>query len=824
MGVAKEMTNHKSKEEMKKTLTYALAGALFVCAGCSDDNVTVQNPVHKGDPIVFNARAGFESPQSTRTVYTDAFYTENGKTYERVDWVTNTDKVRIYCAEASNPYEGAGQYADYLVVGNSNSDPEDRNNWATLESTGDNGSLQWGDVSVQHNFYAVYPSPLQFEGDSVSIDGNTVKGIMPVNQKPLSLSKKPTVTYPDKSTAENVWVGEPDMRYAFLVAHTAVTPSTLSEGEGLNLSFNSIATALELELAVPSASESISLTDVMLKTTKSDTLLCGQFEADLSKVSDSNPYPTMKMGDTQYSQNYVNVSLYHDENGTQVPLTLKAGEKVQLTLFLLPVNNLSGLQLVVTTTTGSKTLDLDKAYGDDNGVVLTAHMKHLVKNLTLPQNINSNEWIKHIDDDVLLSQLSIPGTTNSYSYEVDDDNNKKKQYKYQTKTIDEQWNLGVRCFEVMMEKDDDFGNQNILLDNVGTKANETLNSLVSTVNTKLTSYDTEFAMIIVKYQPIDPRDDDTFVKNFITYFDSNLPTDVKTVRYQPGLTVEDVRGRIMFVLRAGSEGEAMVSDDVVNSCQNKAFLLVNGWGSLQDKWTKRGYQVNDKPVPPYVDYSKRSSYSTDTYASYPYEYYMLKTSTSSTTAPTFDALPTKGTANYAYSSNIGTNDVWAQEWPRVVNEDVQKYTGNSYGSYYWWANWASSYDEKLKDAEDTFDKTIADKENSSMVYFNHIGGYFVDPDVQSTYVPCFAYYNNLGSGKYAYNAWGVVYGNIDDYSKKINSDFYNYILDKGESVTGPMGVIIFNRAGDDDASTYLPNVIVSNNFKFSLKKETTTTE
>lgn len=810
---------------MKKTLTYALAGALFVCAGCSDDNVTVQNPVHKGDPIVFNARAGFEAPQSTRTVYTDAFYEDNGKTYERVDWVTNTDKVRIYCAEASNPYEGAGQYADYLVVGSA---AENQNDWATLESSGDNGSLQWGDVSVQHNFYAVYPSPLQLKGDSVSIDGKTVKGIMPVNQKPLSFSKK-TVTYSDGKTAENVWVGEPDMKYAFLVAHTAVTPGTLSEGEGLNLSFNSIATALELELAVPSASESVSLTDVMLKTTESDKPLCGQFEADLSTVSDSNPYPTMKMGDTQYSQNYVNVSLYHDENGTQVPLKLAAGEKVQLTLFLLPVNDLSGLQLVVTTTTGSKTLDLDKAYGDDNGVVLKAHMKHLVKNLTLPQNINSNEWIKHIDDEVLLSQLSIPGTTNSYSYELSDDN--KKEYKYQTKTIDEQWNLGVRCFEVMMDAGSDFGNQNILLNNNGQKAKETLNELVTTVNGKLTEHNTEFAMIIVKYQPTDQHKDDDFVKNFITYFNNNLPTDVKTVRYQPGLTVTDARGRIMFVLRAGSEGEVMVSDDVVNLCQDKAFLLVNGWGSLQDKWSKRGYQVDGKPVPPYVDCNRSSNYSTDTYASYPYEYYMLKTSTSTTTAPTFDALPTKGTPNYAYSSNKGTNDVWAQEWPRVVNEDVQKYTGKSYSSsgrgtttYYWWANWASSYDEKLKDAEDTFDKAIADKENSSMAYFNHIGGYFIDPDNQSTYVPCFANYNRLSDNSYAYRAWGVVYGNIDDYSKRINSDFYNYILEKGESVTGPMGVIIFNRAGDDDASTYLPNVIVSNNFKSSLKKKTTTTE
>lgn len=815
---------------MKKNLKYALIGALVVCAGCADDNEidTVTNPVHEGDAIVFGARAGFEtSSGTTRTVYTDEFSESGDSKYERVDWVANTDKVRIWCEQASNPYENARQFADYLVTAHENKG--DQNDYATLTSTGDNGALQWGNVNTEHHFYAVYPSPLQFKDSdivTVSIVNNIVKGIMPTNQKPLSFSKQ-KVTYSDDSYSEDVYVGKPNMNYAFLVAHTAVTPSTGDADAGLDLSFHSIATALELELKCPDGNKTISLMNVMLQAKDSDTPLCGQFEADLSTVTNDQPYPKMEMGNKSDSQNSINVSLMHDDgSGKQVPLKLASGEKVQLTLFMLPVEDLSGLQLVVTTTTGTSSTDLTELNG--NEIVLKAHLKHLMKNVTLSSNADDHRWLKYVDNDVILSQLSIPGTTNSYSCELDDTYENNKKYRYQTKTVEEQWKMGVRCFELTVDRPksttSSLGDEKLLLDNQGKTATETLADAVDSINTKVKSDNTEFAMIIVKYQPSTiETNDNSFVKSFLTYFDK-LGSDVKTAQYKPGITVGDVRGSIMFIVRAGSYGEPnrTLSEDVLADCKDKEFLLVNGWGSLQDNWAKRGYEIDDHTVSPYVNWG----YVTDEI--YPMEYYMLNASTSSETAPTFQTLPIKGTADYSYSSNVGENDVWAQDWMRVVSKDTQAYIEKSYTTweknqqnqttYYWWANWKESYDEKLSDAKATFDKAIADSENSTKTYFNHLGGYFIDSSDINTLQPCL--YNYSENEETYYSDWGETYGDIVTYSSKINSDFYNYILEKGDNVTGPMGVIIFNRAGVDEASTYLPAVIVNNNFKFMLKTST----
>lgn len=157
-----------------------------------------------------------------------------------------------------------------------------------------------------------------------------------------------------------------------------------------------------------------------------------------------------------------------------------------------------------------------------------------------------------------------------------------------------------------------------------------------------------------------------------------------------------------------------------------------------------------------------------------------------------------------------------QEWPRVVEEDLKLPLWWSTGWFrktYYWVHWGESYNEKLQDAKDTFDKSIADKTNQSSVYINSLCGYFIDKDKKETCKPV----NNLsGDGM---REWGVTYGNFDTFSKKINNDFYRYVLSKSNtqgSLSGPVGVVMINRVGTTEASTMMPNVIISNNFKFPL--------
>lgn len=779
---------------MKRILFYTLLGITALVAGCSDDLVESKVVRHQGEDIVFGARAGFENANpNIRTIYTDEYYEEGGKKYEGVNWVTSEDIIRIYCAQAVNPAEGGAKYADYKVTNDPSTDHQLKS-YATLERYNPAGALQWGANDVTHEFYAVYPSPLQ--NDKVSIDGSVVKGSMPTNQTPISIEK-----------SSGIYEAKPDMRFAYLTAHTSVGPN--EGGNGISLSFQSIATVLELELAYPqtSVSETLSLSDLTL-VGPSDARLSGSFEANLDNIG-SDRYPTCTLVDEGAAQNYVNLSLLIGAD--KKPVTLNRGEKLKVTFFTLPVGDLSNLSLRIQTSTGSKTMSL--AQSGSGEVAIKAHMKHLLNNITLPAaKIESHNWISQVDDDVYLSQLSIPATGNTYTYKYSGTN--AQYWQTQTKTIDEQWAMGIRCFEIMTTSVDEagkssFGNVPIILNNEkGSSLGVTVGEAVNAINAKIKANPKEFAMIVVKYQPTVERKTQNFLNGFISYFDGL--TNVKKVLFKPNLTVKEARGSIMFVVRPTSEGEDYGEDANISAANGKDFLVVKGWGSLQDKWSKRGY-----PVPAYVDPRKGSEKTM--------EHYMLAENTSKSSAPTFETLPVKGTPDYTYESNQSF-DVWAQEWPRVVENDTKVYTGLGltrsvwFTAYHLWAHWGESYNEKLKDAEDTFDEAVANKDNTSMVYFNSISGYFIVPSVQATIIPCFVEWNG-------YKNWGNIYGDVDSYSTKINKDFYQYVVAKASTaggapgITGPMGVVMISHVGADEPSTLMPNVIISNNFKFPLKKD-----
>lgn len=140
-----------------RPLMGALVSTAILLAGCQENDIVKPKETwHKGDNVEFRVRAGYENNggNDTRTVYTGKTYTIDGKTYERVDWVEG-DQIRIFCKEAQNPAEGVN-YSDYKIVRHENAAGKD---YGYLERVNPNGSLQWGDPSKKHTFYAFYPSP-----------------------------------------------------------------------------------------------------------------------------------------------------------------------------------------------------------------------------------------------------------------------------------------------------------------------------------------------------------------------------------------------------------------------------------------------------------------------------------------------------------------------------------------------------------------------------------------------------------------------------------------------------------------------------------------
>lgn len=791
-----------SKLRLSTMRTRPLMGALvstaILLAGCQESEIAKPKETwHKGDNVEFRARAGYENNggNDTRTVYTGVTYDFEGKKYERVDWVVG-DQIRIFCKEAQNPAEGHN-YADYKIA--SHQSEGSKEDYGYLERVNPNGSLQWGDPSKEHTFYAFYPSPIQ--NSQLEMSDNWAKGLVPMEQTPLEIT----------STDNKNFVAKPNMNYAFMTAKAVMEPGSSNE---VNLSFKSMVTALELELEGPDQ-QTVNLTDIRISSDTEN--LTGPFTCDLDKVA-TDGYPDCTILSTTDDRHTVNVSLV-DKNGK--PFSLSGGQTLKVTVFLLPLDDYKALKISLQTAKGIKSHDLKK--NDGTTMVVKSHLKNLVQNIQVPSNFTANQWLSHMNSNVLLSQLSIPGTGNSYSYTYSGSGNDTIKYKAQSLDIEHQWNLGIRVFEVTAErnkgsKKSSFGQGGLILDN-NTLSSTTVEQAVREVYSMLTATPNELAMMIISYQPASAgRDGGQFVRDFMAWYNTlDIHTSGHTALFRPGLSIGDVRGKMMFILRPSSVDESLLSETILNEIANEDFLVVDGWGSLQDKWKHRGYPVTNQV-----------GVNVETEADWKgcMERTMLATTTSSTanpTAPDFPTPLTAGKSDFSYKTNQSFK-AWAQEWPRVVEKDFVKILDQtSSGSAILgtkkyktlWVKWRESYNEKLQDTKETFDKSVADKNNQSSVYFNSLCGYFVLEDDNDSWKPVAKTYNMTPS----YSGWGVTYGNLLTFSDRINADFYKYVLSKSNtqgSLSGPVGVVMINRVGTTEASTLMPNVIISNNFKFPL--------
>ena len=755
----------------------ALVSTAILLAGCQENElVKPKETWHKGDNVEFRARAGYENNggSDTRTVYTGETYEFDGKTYERVDWVEG-DQIRIFCKEAQNPAEGVN-YSDYKIVSHENGTGRDNGkHFGYLERVNSNGSLQWGDSSQEHTFYAFYPSPAQ--NSQLEMSGDVAKGVVPMEQSPREIT----------STNGRDFVAKPNMNYAFMTAKAVMKPGS---GNEVNLSFKSMVTALELELQGPDQ-QTVELTDIRISSDTEN--LTGSFTCDLEK-DDTDGYPYCELLPTTNDRHNVNVSLVKDGKAFR----FSGGQTLKVTVFLLPLVHYEALKISLQTAKGIKSHDLKNT--DGSPMVIKSHLKNLVQNIQVPSNFTAAQWLSHMNDDVLLSQLSIPGSGNSYSYAYSKTDT--VNFKAQMLDIKHQWNLGVRAFEVTTGRKKDtnastFGDGGLIISNMLDPLTNTVGQAVGEVYNMLKENPSEFAMMIIGYQPRGGRDGDQFIKEFTDWYDKlDIHTSGHTALFRPGLSIGDVRGKMMFILRPTSEDEDELSDATRATIADKDFLVVEGWGSLQDKWKKRGYPVTSQV-------GKAGSGTM--------EENMMMANYSGTTAPTFKNLLKKGVADYTYQTNKEFS-AWVQEWPRVVEENLVLHLFSYWGKHYW-AKWDESYKEKLKDAQDTFDKSIKDKNNQSSVYINYLCGYFIDKDKPDTCIPLNTFFDNGMKG------WGVTYGDLISFSERINEDFYKYVLSKSAtqgSLSGPVGVVMINRMGSTLPSTLMPNVIISNNFKFPL--------
>ena len=604
----------------KKFLYAALAGVSLLFAGCNEDLVgdyVQPTEKHFGEEIMFGGSASYNvnggTKNGTRTVYGGY---DKGATEEPVYWVS-TDEVRLYCPEA------AVKTADYKVSG-----IDDTKTKTGLSKIGDAG-LQWGVPTASHTFYGVYPIP----ADNSLKEGTTLTGVIPDVQG-----------YKDYTTTDGNVVYNPNMQYAYMVAKTVV-PNPNNIGENVYLKFMPIATAVEIELTnnapTDDANEVVyNFREVHLSS--SNHYLSGSFTANLDNMAmptgNGVQYATASPTGITYvaadQSKQVAVKLYKTD-GTA--MSLGEGKTLKFTVFMLPSSSdnasvddaIDDLTITVVTSEGNKT-------GALSGISVKKSKKTYMHAIPLGYEMtyNQSEWLKYVEDNKILNELSIPGAGGAASGNVFETNEDLQDYYEQSLSIEELWNVGIRCFEFTVDCDYAEAGGNIADNNVycnGQDCGISLERAVGRVKTLLMAHPKEFAMVIITYQHNDgwgyDRSPAKFQEQLNTFWanvkDGNgtdapynaWKNDTYTGLYSSTMTMKDARGKLFCISRPTSMGEdngidiqstpveALIGNrihyEVMGITQKSTslyvtsldehILAINGWGALKDKWVARGY-------------------------------------------------------------------------------------------------------------------------------------------------------------------------------------------------------------------------------------------
>ena len=745
---------------MKTTKIFSILAVLaLVLTGCQDDFGKNFKPAEVGDEIFFGGTSGYEP--DGRTVYGD-----KTSTGTEIMWYAG-DTVRIYCAEA-NKVEGKS-YCDYTVNnvvpqgGNPSATEHDNKKSSTL-TTADAYGLQWGegaDANGTHYFYGVYPSPRMFaagsqEATNYNLNGDTLTAYLPSSQDPKAYV----------AAKDGNYTIHPAMRYAYMTAYSSATHTS----NGVTMSFTPIVTALEISIV----NNSIKTTTGVGGVTTTENISIENISGVRVSTTDGSPISgkfTAKVQEKKVlsveGSDYVTVSVRDEKN---YPITLAPNKKLTFTVFMVlkEGDDLSSLKVSLLVNGVYKTATLNgNATGGASGIIAEVNKKNFINNVPLQLNKTANDnlsglskWMSQIKDDTPIGMLSIPGAGGATSSSMTDENSKQ-----QTLDIAALWDSGIRCFELMVDKNSrSIGTNNVLCNGVLT--NVTLNTAVTAIGDKLYANPTEFAVVIVGYQDSEYNTYERnagsggWMEHFNSWFSGNtVMQNYATTSYSGDIPLANARRKIFCIARPVSMGlDAGWYTGFYGNKTECKYSVVLGWGNHPDQWYARGYgkltheksaDNNNYIVAHSADLLESNNVNKRPYyvnESAPESYTYYEINTNATGVVVMD----KGVKSFAYNyqnvshtyySSTATNMAWVQEWKRVSNNSTKEYKGSGvydhtggflgigakaqYENYTY--QWANSVAEKKSDIEKTL--ILAQKGYYSLVINSLCTYYIIDNEL-----------------------------------------------------------------------------------------------
>ena len=516
---------------MKTNAIYLLTLALFagVVSSCVDEDINGDKDVN-----VKGIKFGLSS-QRTKTVYDD-------KDPYQINWVSG-DQIKIFCAEAES-----AKSALYNVT------PASTAKDGKIVNAGSD-VLQWGGDGLMHNFYAIYPGAA--DGVTVSEDG--------IATFTINHNQRCTVTTTNGYDINANVVAKPDMKNALMVAHTATEPTDGIVG----LTFKPIMTTLEIVVTGPESNinssnarvTGISLAATMTTNSGSEA---ASFKYDIKKgaiVGNAGSGETTTKTETTF------ISLV-DANGNATYVDLANGNTLTFTVFMPPMSKEQAARLkrqlkVRVHITVNAELTASVKTNTDTDPWTTQIAPSTKKKITLPAipsglQSSGNNWITPLDGNIYVSQMSIPGSHDAATGDGAADIVGGMFSVTQEKTLQQQWDLGVRCFDLRpclyTRKDE------LWIYHGACRLNMSWASAMNTIKANLTNHPGEFAIVLFRMeddkilgQPSSKDTDGTKFNSYMTTWVNGNKDWI--VDWRPDITIDECRGKLILISRFGGSWE-----------------------------------------------------------------------------------------------------------------------------------------------------------------------------------------------------------------------------------------------------------------------------
>ncbi len=504
-----------------------MATVALVLSSCTKDETGEENPIG-GNEINFGM-------VDTRTIYGEQ---QSDKSWP-VLWSAG-DQIKIYCAQTP---QGSAVYA---------TDGDGTSPAANISKT--TNPLTWNEQGgVDHTFYAIYPA-----SDKITVDENGIANF------PINRNQKATVTTTN-GYEQNV-VATADMTNQYMVATSAVNPAELSDGT-VWLGFKPIMTTLDVVIKAANVTMntegSARVTGISIASTITTNSSASRDSFNYDVVNGAitaNGATSSGSATEQTEQTFVNLV---DAEGKASYVDLAQGHTLTITVFLPPMSKETAAQLkrkvkVRVHATGNTelvaSLKTNDASTDNWTTQLAPGSKSSVKLPAIPTTAqySGNNWMTPLDGDIYVSQMSIPGSHDAATGEEMATIAGDIFASTQEQTLQTQWDLGVRAFDLRPAiYDAIIGSTNELwLYHGMTRVSVSWATAMNTLQANLTKNPGEFAIVLFRHEDERTLGKNTNSDDFNTYMTNYINANSSwIVDWKPDLTIDECRGKIILISR-----------------------------------------------------------------------------------------------------------------------------------------------------------------------------------------------------------------------------------------------------------------------------------